>query len=62
MPVVPVGLDGRRLLRGDSALAFNLLGLAQASSALRPEQLFARLQQTSVPGASTARSPSTSPW
>jgi hypothetical protein len=32
----PTALDGLRLMRGDSALAFNLSGLAQASLALRP--------------------------
>ncbi len=56
-----VDLNGLRLLRGDSALAFTLSGPAQASLALRPAHLLTRPKRTSVPGASTARSPSPSP-
>ncbi len=56
-----VDLNGLRLLRGDSALAFKLSGPAQASLALRPAHLLTRPKRISVPGASTARSPSPSP-
>ena len=59
--VYPVVLDGLRLLRGDSALAFNLSGPAQASLALRPARLLTHPKWMSVPGASMAWSPSPSP-
>jgi hypothetical protein len=42
MSVHLVAFDGLRLMRGDSALAFNLSGPAQASLALRPAHLLAR--------------------
>jgi hypothetical protein len=59
--VYPIARGGLRLLRGDSALAFNLSGPAQASLALRPVRSLTRPKRTSVPGASTGRSPSPSP-
>src|SRR2546425_13340475 len=58
---VLVDLDGLRLLRGDSAPAFNLSRPAQASLALRPVHSLARPKRTFVPGASMGRSPSPSP-
>jgi hypothetical protein len=61
MSVVLVDLGGLRLLRGDSAPAFNLSRPAQASLALRPAHSLARPKRTSVPGASMVRSPSPSP-
>src|ERR687898_76554 len=59
--VDPIARGGLRLLRGDSALAFNLSGPAQASLALRPVRSLTRPRRISVPEASTARSPSPTP-
>ena len=61
LSVHPVALGGLRPWRGDSALASDLSRLAQASLALRPVRLLTRPRRASVPGASTARSPSPSP-
>jgi len=59
--VYPIARDGLRPMRGDSALAFNLSGPAQASLALWPVRSLTRPKRISVPEASTARSPSPSP-
>src|SRR5439155_27028816 len=59
--VDPIAPGGLRPMRGDSALAFNLSGPAQASLALRPVRSLTRPGRISVPEASTARSPSPSP-
>ena len=59
--VYPIARDGLRPMRGDSALAFNLSGPAQASLALRPVRSLTRPRRISVPEASTVRSPSPSP-
>src|SRR5229473_1787206 len=55
--VYPIAHDGLRPMRGDSALAFNLSGPAQASLALRPVRSLTRPRRISVPEASTGRSP-----
>src|SRR5712692_9281277 len=55
--VYPIAHDGLRPMRGDSALAFNLSGPAQASLALRPVRSLIRPKRISVPEASTGRSP-----
>ena len=49
LSVPSVDLGGLRLLRGDSALAFNLSGPAQASLALRPAHLLARPKRALSP-------------
>ena len=59
--VHPIAPGGLRPMRGDSALAFNLSGPAQASLALRPAHSLTRPRRISVPEASTGRSPSPSP-
>ena len=61
LPVYPIAPGGLRPMRGDSALAFNLSGPAQASLALRPVRSLTRPRRISVPEASTGRSPSPSP-
>lgn len=60
MSVSPIARSGLRLLRGDSALAFNLSGPAQASLGLRPVRSLTRPRRISVPAAPTVRSPSPS--
>jgi hypothetical protein len=59
--VDPIAPSGLRPMRGDSALALNLSGPAQASLALRPIRSLTRPRRISVPEASTGRSPSPSP-
>src|SRR2546422_8354631 len=60
MSVHLVALVGLRLMRGDSALAFNLSRPAQASLALQPAHLLTRPRRVSVPRASMDWSPSPS--
>jgi hypothetical protein len=65
LSVYPIAPDGLRLMRGaqrgDSALASNLSGPAQASLALRPVRSLTRPRRIFVPGAPTVWSPSPSP-